>query len=178
MIIPTELLDKWRISSLSRDLDKLACLLELRDIIAEIKTQGDSTVEQAYKEAAEALRYSASHLRHLVGDLREYPEGKLIEWITNGVTFAAIRTINTLGSFNMLNTQPATLFDEAINPGNAEGKTMTTDELYQHATSHNPHATAEYKFNQWIYRGVANFAIARQDEFIAELKQLVERYKQ
>lgn len=178
MIIPTELLCKWRGLSLRRDLDKLHCLLELRDVIAEIKTQGDITVEQAYKEAAEALRYSASHLRHLVADLREYPEAKLIEWIKEGVTFDAIRTINTLSSFDMLNTTPAKLFDEAINPGNAEGKTMTTDELYQHATSHNPHATTEYKFNQWVYRGMARFAICRKDEFIAELKNLVERYKQ
>lgn len=176
MIVPTGLLDKWRQQASQRATVKIEMLIELRDLITEMN--GDNTIAQVYTEAAEAMRYSASHLRHLIADLREYKDADLRHWISTGVSFDAIRTINALESFQMLNTTPAALFEEAEKLGNATGGTMTTDELVAHATSHNPYASQEYRMNRWIYSGMAKLAIdgGRRDEFLAELKLLVGRY--
>lgn len=176
MIVPTGLLDKWRKQASQRATVKIEMLIELRDLITEMN--GDNTIAQVYIEAAEAMRYSASHLRHLIADLREYKDADLRRWISTGVSFDAIRTINALESFQMLNTTPAALFEEAEKLGNADGGIMTTDELVAHATSHNPYASQEYRMNRWIYSGMAKLAIdgGRRDEFLAELKQLVGRY--
>jgi hypothetical protein len=159
MILPTDLLDKWRTTFTRRAIDKLEALLELREILREMKDEGDACVMQAYKEAAEAMRYSPETLRHAVADLREYDADRLRFWINASVTFETIRTVNSLSSYDMLNTTPAQVLDEAVELGNGEGKTMDKNETVTHALGHRPMAAIEYKFNQWIDRGLRVFSV-------------------
>jgi hypothetical protein len=178
MILPTDLLDKWRTTFTRRAIDKLEALIELREILREMKDEGEQCIMQAYKEAAEAMRYSPETLRHAVADLREYDADRLRFWITNNITYETIRTVNALESYDMLNTTPAQILDEAVELGNGEGKTMDKNETVTHALGHRPMAAIEYKFNQWIDRGfrVVNLTNDEQSSFRRDILAVCKAY--
>jgi hypothetical protein len=179
MILPDELLKKWSRTFTRRAIDKLEALLELREILREMKDEGEACVMQAYKEAAEVMRYSPETLRHAIADLREYDADRLRFWIRNDITYETIRTVNSLESYDMLNTTPAQILDEAVSLGNGEGKTMDKNEVVTHALGHRPMAAREYKVNQWIDRGLAVYKLAndKRDDFRREILEVCKRYE-
>lgn len=126
-LIPTGTLDRWRTRARRGALLKLKSLLEFRDLI---KTEGyreEGVLMQAYKEAAEAMLIAAGTLRDDMANIREYPEDKLIYWITNGVSFDHLEKSNQLAE--IAHKAPATLLDECIDPGGEAGETLTVREL-------------------------------------------------
>jgi hypothetical protein len=178
MILPEKLLEKWRKTFTRRAVDKLEALLELRDILREMKDEGEQCIMQAYKEAAEVMRYSPETLRHAIADLREYDADRLRFWIANNITYETIRTVNSLESYDMLDVPPAQILDEAVNLGNGEGKTMSKNETVAHALGSKPMAKLEYRVNQWIDKGAAVYKLTneRRDQFRREILEVCQRY--
>ena len=101
-IIPVSVLARWAVnatrrgkSSIRRNRSELKDLLELRDIIDEIKSKGERTIMTVYEEADEAMNKDGETIRHLIANLRQYPEADLYNWIDGGLSFAAIAKIKS-----------------------------------------------------------------------------------
>jgi hypothetical protein len=132
-LIPTATLTKWRTLSRRNALVKLTMLCEFRDILSE-NLDGDRPrypVMKLYDEASAAMFVSTETLRHDIANIRNYTESQLTAWLTDGISFDHISTANELAE--IAHKTPVQLLNEAINPGNAEGKTMTVKELEAYA---------------------------------------------
>jgi hypothetical protein len=128
-LIPTGILSTWRTRARRGALETLDNLLEFRALIPDFKAE--SVLMEAYREAAESMMMSGETLRDYIGKIREYPAEKLRFWINEGVSWDHFDKANLLAEF--AHKPPAQLLDEAINPGNATGETMTVKELTAYA---------------------------------------------
>lgn len=116
---------RWITRARRGALSKLRNLIEFRALMDDAKAEG--VLMQVYAEAAEAMLCATDTLRRDIGIIREYPTTDLIHWIANGISFDHMETANALHEY--AHKAPADLLNEAINPGNAEGATMTVREL-------------------------------------------------
>lgn len=153
-LIPTETLKAWRGRAKRGALELLDSLCEFREMIPDFKAE--AVLMQAYAEASEALMMAPETLRDYVGKVREYPKEQMIYWITNGVSFDHFEKANTLA--DLAHKPPAQLLDEAINPGNATGQTMTVKELTAYALGEvsQPMKVQVYRFTV-LYKQLGKF---------------------
>lgn len=169
MILPKELRDELK----KHAQDRLRLLLILRDFRDELKGKDESVMEM-YAEAGALLHLSPSRMAHLVGTLRAYSEENLRYWLNNGVTWCSIEAINSLEANDMLNATPAQIFTEAIDPGNAEGKTMTKEEIILFALGHKERPALSWRVDN-LFAKLAN-VLKLPDDKAAELYQIIRRY--
>lgn len=172
MLIPLSTLTVWRTRARRGALSKLKSLLEFRELARDFKAEG--VLMQAYTDAAQAMLCSAETLRDDMGKIREYSEAQLIYWITNGVSFDHLETANRLAE--VAKKTPAQLLNEAIDPGNATGATMTVKELKSHALGeiNNTHKPYIYKLIVFFERlgklpSEYNWGIEKTDRFMSWL---------
>ena len=130
-LIPTKFRERTRTRSRRGALSKLKSLLEFRDLVKAEGYREEGVLMQAYKEQAEDMMISPETLRDDMGKIREYPAEKLVYWISNGVSFDHMEKAGRVAE--LANLTPAALMDEAVTIGNADGKTMTVDEMVSHA---------------------------------------------
>jgi len=135
MFIPAETKTVWRQRARRGALSKLKSLLEFREMIADYKAE--HVLMEAYKEAAEAMLIAPETLRDDMGKIREYSRENLVRWLSSGLSFDHLETANRLAE--AAKKTPAQLLNEAIDPGNATGETMTVDELAVYAIGELPH---------------------------------------
>jgi len=157
-IIPTATLTKWRAAASRSAMVKLTNLCEFRDILTENMEGGKARhpIMQLYDEAAKAMLISVETLRHDIADIRNYTEYQMTVWIMNRVSFDHIRTANELAE--IAHKTPVELLDAAIDPGNANGDTMTVKELQAYALGEKI-MTAEYvQGMNWLKR-LADFPV-------------------
>mgnify|MGYP001201150430 FL=1 len=154
-IIPPEVLARWTAnatrrgkSSVRRNRSELKDLLELRDTIDEIKSKGERTIMTVYEEADEAMNKDAETIRHLIANLRQYPEADLYNWIDGGLSFAAIAKINSIG--DLLNDTPANVLTKATALGDEKGRPMTAAKIEAFALGHRPGVAMQWKLNQFV----------------------------
>lgn len=128
-LIPVADLMRWSHNARKSDLLKLENLVEFREFLSEIR--GDGTIMMAYRDASEAMSMAPETLRDYMGKIREYPVEKLQLWLVKGVSWDHFEKANSVAE--IAHVTPAQLLDEAVDPGNAEGKTMTVREMLSHA---------------------------------------------
>lgn len=128
-LIPAATLTRWQTRARRGALSTLKSLLEFRELVPDFRAE--AVLMQAYQDAAKAMMIATDTLRDLMGKIREYPEGQLIFWINNGVSFDHMEKANQLAE--IAHKTPAALLNEAVNPGNATGETMTVRELTAYA---------------------------------------------
>lgn len=133
-LIPTVTLERWHVTARRNALVKLEMLLEFRAMMPDFKAE--NVLMEAYKEAAEAMLISPETLRDDMGKIREYQEEQLRYWIDNGVSFDHMEKAAQLAE--IAHKTPARLLDECIDPGNANGDTMTVKELIAFALGEKP----------------------------------------
>ena len=156
MIIPAELLARWREHTKKRNLNKLCDLIDFRDFLLENDHNG-TPIGLIYKEAAAAMGYSDNTLQRNVRIIRSYPSEQLLKWIHAGLSFDHLEMAN----FYQDATKPAAwLLDKAVDPGNAEGKVMTVDELILFANSEKRYTPVLIRLKNLWHR-IGDFPIAK-----------------
>lgn len=169
------MLERWAANAASRERTQLEDLLELRDMITELKTHGDNTIMQVYREAADAFRMTPKALQNKVLILREYKSNKLLHWINEcGLSLDAIKQVNEASDYSEIKEQPADFLDRITEQGNGDGKPPTAAEVEILILEQNGIKPDEYIFNRRIYKFAAFFGLG--SDFVDELKTLVKRY--
>lgn len=125
-LIPRPVAERMKARARKGSRCHLENLLDVRDLIAEIyRPQGK--IMQAYSDAAVAMECSADTVRLGIGQIREYTDKDLFRWLDSGISFDHLSAANSLAE--LANKTPIELIEQAIDPGNAEGNTMTVREL-------------------------------------------------
>lgn len=130
-LIPSDMRNRWSTRARRGALNMLKSLLEFRELIVSEGYREEGVLMQAYREAADSMLMSPETLRDYMGKVREYPKEKLVYWLSNGLSFDHLEKANAVAE--LAKRTPADLLNEAIDVGNADGKTMTVDEMVSFA---------------------------------------------
>jgi hypothetical protein len=130
-VIPAEVRERVRVRAHDGTLLKLDNLLELRDVLDEIKHRGEPVVMQFYEEAAADLCRSKETVRHDLATIREYTEADLRRWLNNGLSFDHIVKANMVAEVSQ--RTPKELLDDALDNGDEHGHAMTVDKMLDYA---------------------------------------------
>ena len=125
---------------------KLESLLEFRDLLSDARAEGHPPIMELYIEAAVPMMISSETLRRDIATIREYPRENLYAWLENGISFDHLDKANQLAE--IAHKAPADLLNEAVDPGNATGETMTVRELQAYALGERPMPAPMY----WVNR--------------------------
>ena len=128
--IPQDILLRWNGKALWADNAVLENFIEFLDFHDELK-HGDTM--NAYADAAKANRMSAETFRGKFGSVLRFRECNIRNWFDRGISWDHLAKAPSLSEYRKIT--PAELIDECINLGNAEGETMTADEMTAHALS-------------------------------------------
>lgn len=109
---------------------KLDNYLELRDFIGENEDKILSIGWMAfYKEAGDWMDSAGETVRKNLTIVRNYPDEKLKQWISNGLSFDHIERANELQNVKECHYDAAQILDAAFQLGGSDGKRMTVDEM-------------------------------------------------
>ena len=125
---------------------KLESLLEFRDLLSDARAEGHPPIMELYIEAAVPMMISSETLRRDIATIREYSRADLYRWLENGISFDHLDNANQLAE--IAHKAPADLLNEAVDPGNATGETMTVRELQSYALGERPMPAPMY----WVNR--------------------------
>ncbi len=149
-LIPETKLSEWHATAKRGAREILAILIEFRDeYMADFRAE--NCLMQGYEEVATSLMLAPDTARDKIGMLRSYPKDKLLYWFDNDLSFDHLDKANSLAE--IAHKAPADLLNEAIDPGNATGATMTVKELTAHALGERPMPAPMY----WINRAFSSF---------------------
>lgn len=147
-------------------------------MIPDLKAEG--VLMEAYAEACIPMGCSADTLRRDIGVIREYSKKDLVRFIRAGVSFDHFDTANGLAE--LAHKAPLQLLNEAVDPGNAVGDTMSVRELTAYALGERQIPPQVYRFNL-VFERLCNFPTQlgwsqekteRWEACIAQLKEFFE----
>lgn len=177
-IAPEETRKKWRERSHKIAMNKLANLLDLRELVEDAEAEGMRVKMQLIAEAAEDWGMHPDSVRADLATIRNYSPEQLSTWITNRVAFAHIDAANRLQT--VAKKTPKQLLDQAYQLGNENGKTMTVQELEAFALGETEPPPIMLRVD-WIFKKLGKFPTllkwdevkrARYEKIITELQEL------
>lgn len=124
-LLPAEMLRRMNRRARRGNLMLLRSLCEFRDWLSDMQ-ENEIKKMQCYKEAARAMMLAAATVRDYMGKIGDYPEERLLAWLSNGLSFDHLEKANQYADAKKM--QPAELLDFALT-GNEYGFPMTVDEM-------------------------------------------------
>ena len=175
--IPAETKSTWTARARRNAHSKMQSLVEFRTLLYDAKAEGYPPIMELYAEAAKAMECAVDTLRRDVAAIREYSAPVLSIWIVNGISFDHIETANSLAE--IAHKAPADLLNEAIDPGNATGETMTVRELQAYALGERPMPAPMYWVNK-VLSSLGNFPtrFGLSEEKANRLHELIEEIRE
>lgn len=131
-IVPEETRKRWRTRTYRQNMQKLANLLELREIAENAEAEGQRVLMQLYDIAAEDWSCHPDTIRADLATVRKYSPDKLVYWIKNGIAFHHLELANAKAQLKKMT--PADVLNFAIEHGDENGRPMTVNKMYQFLT--------------------------------------------
>jgi len=131
-IVPEETRKRWRTRTYRQNMQKLANLLELRQIVEDAESEGQRVLMQLYDIAAEDFSCHPDHVRADLATIRKYSPDNLVYWIKNRISFHHLEIANSHASLKQMT--PADALNFAIEHGDENGRPLTVKKLYQFLT--------------------------------------------
>lgn len=176
-IIPRDCLIRWDIRASESENNILENLIEFLEFYDELN-HGDKL--NAYKEAAKANRMAGETFRGKFGLVLRFRDCNLREWFKQGISFDHLAHAPSMAEIAKLT--PAALIEKAIDPGAANGDTMTVDEMIEFALGGSDKKTSpkwhiEQAFSKLLkLPNLLKWDSEKTQRFEVKVKELIEEF--
>lgn len=177
--IPKDVLKIWEFRAGEAERDILENLIEFLEFYDELN-HGDKL--KAYKEAAKANRMAGETFRGKFGLVLRFRDCDLREWFKQGISFDHLAHAPSLAE--VIKLTPAALIEKAIDPGSANGDTMTVDEMIEFALGGSDKKTSpkwhvEQAFSKLLkLPSLLKWDSEKAQRFETKVKELIEEFSQ